>query len=184
MKLRFFSLLHTCALSVLVVTGCPKQSTSMPPDAPAAPTESRDVRRLQRDFDALKTIVWTTSEEENVNILKNVMPNKLIAFKQEAIEVIRKQEDYDSVAAARYFIGMSFFVFADMVGRLPRPVGLSDAEADVYRSVVDAQYRLPVEEAGRAMLQATIDQARSDHRWSTWNTRALTALEERAAATN
>jgi hypothetical protein len=182
MKLRSLSLLCACALSAVVLTACPKQSPA--PDAPAAPADSSDVRRLQKDFDALKSIGWTTSEEENVNILKNVMPNKLMAFKEEAIEVIRKQEDYDSVAAARYFIGMSRFVFADMLGRLPPPVGLSDAEADVYRSVVDAQYRLPVEQAGRAMLQATIDQARSDHRWSIWDARALTVLEERGAATN
>lgn len=137
------------------------------------------VKDLQKQFETLKTVKWTTSEEKNVEIITTTMPNKVKAFSDQAVDIITTYQDYDSSAAAQYFIGMSRFVFADMLYDVPPPKGLSEEELDVYRATVDERFRLPTEDAGRKLLQAALDKSKNDKRWSAWNSKALTALNER-----
>ncbi len=137
------------------------------------------VKDLQKQFETLKVVKWTTSEEKNVEIIKVTMPAKIIAFKDQAISIVSTYQDYDSSAAAQYYIGMSYFVYADLLYNIPPPKGLSDEELDVYRAFVDENYRLPVEDAGRKALQDSLNKAKGDKRWSEWNSKTLGALNER-----
>lgn len=137
------------------------------------------VKDLQKQFETLKVVKWSTSEEKNVEIIKETMPAKIRAFKEQAISIVVTYQDYDSSAAAQYFMGMSNFVYADLLYNIPPPKGLSEEELDLYRGFVDENYRLPVEDAGRKALQDALNKAKSDKRWSEWNSKALTALNER-----
>lgn len=140
------------------------------------------IKDLTNEYALLKQVKWTTSEAKNVEILTKTKTEQVKALTDHGLSIIQTYQDYDSTAAALYYMGMARFAYADMAYDAPPPKGLTEDEADVYRQVVDEKFRLPAEDQGKARLQAALDKARQEKRWSTWNSKALAALNERFPA--
>lgn len=130
-------------------------------------------------YEAYKAVKWTTSEAKNVEILTKTKPEEVRAITEGAVQLIQTYQDYDTAAAALYIQGMTYFAYADMAYSIPPPKGLSDDELDIYRQTIDEQFRIPAEDRGKNRLNAALEKAAGEKRWSDWNTKALTALNER-----
>jgi tetratricopeptide (TPR) repeat protein len=98
---------------------------------------------------------------------------------EHAMSIITTYQEYDSMSAALYYMGAARFAFADIAFEAPPPKDLSEAELEVYRQLVDEKFRVPSEDAGRVRLQAALDKAKAEKRWSNWNSMALSAINER-----
>jgi TolA-binding protein len=134
---------------------------------------------LGKEFAALKAVKWTSSEEKNVELLTKTKVEQVKALTDHAMNTILTYADYDSTAAALYYMGVARFAYADIAYDGPPPKGLSEEELDVYRQVVDEKFRIPSEDEGRKRLQAALDKAKTEKRWSIWNSKTLSALNER-----
>ncbi len=135
--------------------------------------------QLLSRYEAFKTIKWTSSEAKNVDILLKTKPEELKIITEGAVQLIQTYQDYDTAAAALYIQGMGYFAYADMAYDIPPPKGLSEEEIDIFRGTIDEKFRIPAEDRGKSRLVAALEKARGEKRWSTWNTQALVALNER-----
>ncbi len=142
------------------------------------------VSDLTKEFDALKTVTWSkTDEKKNVDYILNKdtgMPSKINALTNHAVDIVNTYSDYDSSQAAQYFIGMSRLSFADALYNVPVPKEIANNPdlVDEYNAQLD-RYRLPFEDQGKKFLIAALDKARTDKRWSSWNSRMLSELNAR-----
>lgn len=137
------------------------------------------LRDLQSDFDAFKTVKWTTTEAKNVEILTKTKAEARKGLEQRALALIGTYQDFETSAAAVYFQGLSYLAYADMAYSMPPPKGLSEDEVIIYQQTVDEKFRLPAEDRGKAVLLAALEKARAEKRWCEWNDRILAELHER-----
>ena len=62
-----------------------------------------------------------------------------------------------------------------MLFEVPEPQGLDDEMLDIYYEALD-ELRIPVEDKGKARLQAVLEKAKAEKRWSDWTTKTLDFL--------
>lgn len=134
---------------------------------------------LLKRYEIFTQVKWTNNEAKNVETLTKTKPDELKSLTEQAVQLIQVYQDYDTAAASLYLQGMAFFAYADMAYEIPPPKGLTDEEVDIYRATVDEQFRIPSEDRGKARLAAALEKAKAEKRWSTWNSKALEALNKR-----
>ena len=137
------------------------------------------LRDLEAQFEVFRKIKFSNSEAKNVELITKTKQAELSALLDRSVAIIQLYQDYETAAAALYYQGTAQFLYADMVYDMPLPPGLDEDFQAKYREVTDTKLRFPAEDNGKKFLQASLDKARSEKRWSTWNSKALEALHER-----
>lgn len=142
-----------------------------------AKTQKR-IDQLVASYETLRAVKWTPDEKTNVDIVlvqKPKLARELIAA---AKALSAGQSDPDVMSASLYLEGVANFAFADHLGDVPPPEGLTPDEHATYRAQL-RQFLMPAEENGRLQLISVLELAEQDGRWSEWTTRSLAALHER-----
>jgi TolA-binding protein len=140
------------------------------------------VRLLLLKLEAFKTYKWSSSEKANKELLLDKKPEELARLVDDCLVLIQTYQDYDASAAALYVQGAAWFAYADLAYTFPVPAGLSEDESRVFQELLDELFsplRLRGEDTGKARLQASLEKARVDKRWSAWNSKALELLHDR-----
>ncbi len=141
----------------------------------AAMAEVRDLEDRFAEFDQIE---FTRNEARNVELITDVKPTQLKAIEDHVTRIVNVYADFDASAAALYFLGRSYLRYSDMLYDTPPPRGLDEEGEAIYYEEIDRR-RLPVEDKGRARLEANLEKARTEKRWNEWVTRTLDLLADR-----
>ncbi len=138
------------------------------------------VRDLEKQYELFKVVKWDKDDLKNVKILTEAKIVEVKAILDRSLAIVSTYQDYDSSAAAVYFIGMSYFAYSDIIYEIPAPKGASEElETEFRRQIDEYTGRIALEAKARTYLQQSLDKAKADKRWSVWNSKALNALNER-----
>ena len=137
-----------------------------------------EFREIERDFAKLEVITYTRNDQKNAEMLIQEKPLELKAFENRCLSLVTTYKDFEYSSAALYMAGKAYLVYADMLYNAPSPPGLDDESEMLYREALD-EYRIPVEDKGRARLQANLDKAAEAKRWSPWLTQTLGLLADK-----
>ena len=137
-----------------------------------------EFRKIEQDFAAFNEIAFTSNDTRNADLLINQKPEELASLVDRCTSLIATYQDFEYSSAALYVAGMTYLSYADMLYDAPPPSSLDEEELMLYQEAIDER-RLPIEDKGKNRLQANIDKARQEKRWSPWLTKSLDALASR-----
>jgi cellulose synthase operon protein C len=137
-----------------------------------------EFRQIERDFAAFKDIKFTKNDDKNADLLLNLKLTQLTSLQDRCLALIQNYQDFDYGSGALYYQGLAFYTYADMLYNAPPPAGFDDEQLAFYQEALDEK-RLPVEDKGRARLEAAGQLAKTEKRWSEWQTQALNELNKR-----
>ncbi|MCK6506610.1 tetratricopeptide repeat protein [Myxococcota bacterium] len=137
-----------------------------------------EVRKLQERYEAFEQIEFSKNEEKNVKLLLETKVAELAAIEEHATRLVNTYADFDGSAAALYFVGRAYLRYSDMLYEAPPPRGLDQEGLDIYNEEIDKR-RIPVEDKGRARLEANLQKARDAKQWNEWVTRTVDLLADR-----
>ncbi len=137
-----------------------------------------EFRKLEADLEAFKEIHFTKDDDKNADLLLNVKKNALTDIVDRAEAIVTRYQDFEYSSAALYVAGLAYLYYSDMLYQAPCPQGFDEEACMIYAEQID-EIRIPVEDKGRARLEAILDTARQQHDWSEWQTRALEELNRR-----
>jgi hypothetical protein len=103
---------------------------------------------------------------------------ELAAIEEHATRLVNTYADFDGSAAALYFVGRAYLRYSDMLYEAPPPRGLDQEGLDIYNEEIDKR-RIPVEDKGRARLEANLQKARDAKQWNEWVSRTVDLLADR-----
>ena len=132
-------------------------------------------RPVQASFEAFKQYEFTDDDNKNATLINEIKKPDLYALEAQCVELIKAFPDFDYSSAALYTLGASYLTFAQMLFEVPEPQGLDDEMLDIYYEALD-ELRIPVEDKGKARLQAVLEKAKAEKRWSDWTTKTLDFL--------
>lgn len=136
------------------------------------------LKDLMAEFDRFKTYKFAKNEKKDVELVTKTKPEALKVLNQHSLDLIQNYQDFDTTTASLYIQGMAHFAYADMLFAVPMPPSLSDEEQGIYQDQLD-QIRLPVEDRGKARLNAALEKAKAEKRWNEWVDKSLSALHDR-----
>lgn len=136
-----------------------------------------EFRKIEEEFATFEVINYTRNDQRNAEMLIQEKPAELAAFEAHCLELVTTYQDFEWSSAALFMAGKAYMVYANMLYNAPSPPGLDEESEMLYREALD-EYRVPVEDKGRARLQANLDKAAEDRRWSPWMTETLNLLAE------
>ncbi len=137
-----------------------------------------DVRRLEAMYARFEVVSFKKSEEQNVKVLLDTKPAEIKEIEDLAMSIVSTYADFDSSAAAIYYLGRAYLRYSDMLFEAPPPKGLDEESKSIYYEEID-KLRIPIEDKGRARLQVNLDKAAEAKRWNEWVSRTLTFLADR-----
>lgn len=140
-----------------------------------------EVRILQAQFADFEQVEFGNNEAKNVKLLLETKPDELKAIEDRVNNLINNYADFDGSSAALYFLGRAYLRYADMLFEAPPPRGLDQEGQDIYYEEIDKR-RIPVEDKGRARLEANVQKAEEAKRWNDWISKTLDALADRFAS--
>jgi len=132
-------------------------------------------RPVQAAFEAFKQYQFTDNDNQNASLINEIKKPALYALEGQCVELIKAFPDFDYSSAALYTLGASYLTFAQMLFEVPEPTGLDDEMLDMYYEALD-ELRIPVEDKGKARLQAVLEKAKAEKRWSEWTTKTVDFL--------
>jgi len=132
-------------------------------------------RPVQASFEAFKQYEFSDNDDRNAALINEIKKPALYALEQQCVELIKAFPDFDYSSAALYTLGASYLTFAQMLFEVPEPTGLDDEMLDMYFEALD-ELRIPVEDKGKARLQAVLEKAKAEKRWSDWTTKTIDFL--------
>ncbi|MCB9779141.1 MAG: tetratricopeptide repeat protein [Alphaproteobacteria bacterium] len=136
------------------------------------------VRDLQVQFDEFAKIEFSRKEEKNVELLLETKPKQLKDIDEEATRIVNVYADFDGSSAALYFLGRAYLRYSDMLYEAPPPKGLDEEGKAIYYEEIDKR-RLPVEDKGRARLEAGVTKAKEAGQWNEWVSKTIDFLADR-----
>lgn len=136
-----------------------------------------EFREIKKDFAAFESITYTRNDQKNAELLIQQKPEELKAFENRCLALVTTYQDFEYSSAALYMAGKAYLTYAEMLYNAPSPPTLDEEEEMLYREALD-EYRLPVEDKGRARLQAGLDKAEQEKLWSPWQTKTLDLLAD------
>lgn len=137
-----------------------------------------DVRRLEKLYNQFDVVSFKKSEEQNVKVLLDTKPAEIKVIEDLGTSIVTTYADFDSSAAAIYYIGRAYLRYSDMLFEAPPPKGLDDESKAIYYEEID-KLRIPIEDKGRARLQVNLDKARETKLWNEWVSKTLAYLADR-----
>ncbi len=137
-----------------------------------------EFRHLMDDLTEFRQIEFTSNDDKNADLLLNVKVSQLKAVEDRAGALVETYKDFEYSSGAMWVIGMAYLAYSDMLYNAPPPKGLDDEEIDFYMGAIDEK-RIPIEDKGRARLEAVISTAKAQKDWSEWQTNALNELNRR-----
>ncbi|MFZ5475983.1 MAG: tetratricopeptide repeat protein [Myxococcota bacterium] len=137
------------------------------------------LKQVLDQYETFKLVKWTNNEAKNVDILTKQKPEELKRLTDAAVLLIQTYQDYDTAAASLYIQGMAYYAYADMAYNCPPPKGLTEDELVIYQDTIAQQFQIPSEDRAKARLTAALEKAKTEKRWSDWNSKMLAALNER-----
>jgi len=138
-------------------------------------------RQLKADYESFQVIEFTRNDDKNATLLLETKKAQLEAIAAKGGNLVATYQDFEYSSAAIYVIGMSFLAYADMLYDAPPPKGLDEDELMLYQEAID-EIRIPIEDKGRARLEANLEKARAEKLWSVWITTTLEVLAKRYPA--
>ena len=95
-----------------------------------------------------------------------------------ALAILKDYGDFEYGTAGLYINGEAYLAYADMLFNAPVPKNFSEEEVLLYEEII-AERRIPIEDKGKSRLVRVLDTAKDAGRWSQFQTKALTTLNER-----
>jgi len=141
-----------------------------------------EFRHLLDDLEAFKEVKFTSNDDKNADLLLNVKKTQLAELDRRGSALVADYQDFEYSSGALYVIGVAYLVYSDMLYNAPVPKGFDEEMELLYREEID-KIRIPVEDKGRARLEANLKTAREQKMWSIWVTATLEELNRRYPAT-
>lgn len=136
------------------------------------------LKDLQAEYERFKTYKFTGNEKKDVQLLTETKSQEIKAFSDHALQLIQTYQDFDTATASLYLQGMALFAYSDMFYATPMPKGFSEEEQGIYQEQLD-KFRIPIEDRGKARLNAALEKASAEKRWNDWVSKAQSALHDR-----
>jgi cellulose synthase operon protein C len=137
-----------------------------------------EFREIEKDFAVFKDIKFTKNDDKNAELLLTTKLNQLTGLQDRCLALVQNFQDFEYSSGALYYQGLAFYTYADMLYNAPPPAGFDEEQLGFYQEALDAK-RLPVEEKGRARLEAALTLAKTEKRWTTWQSAAVAELNRR-----
>ena len=134
-------------------------------------------RRILEEFEAFRDVRFSSNDERNAELLQSKSA-ELVAIEGKALAILKDFGDFEYGTAGLYINGEAYLAYADMLFDAPVPKGFSEEEVLLYEEII-AERRIPLEDKGKSRLVRVLDTAKEAGRWSQFQTKALTTLNER-----
>jgi TolA-binding protein len=136
------------------------------------------IREFSAEVDQYKVIKFSADDKKNAELLVGEKKARLIELDARATSIISTFQDFEASSAALYLLGTAYLAYADMLYDAPPPKGFNEDMMAIYREELDKK-RLPVEDKGKARLQAVGNLSVEKKRWSEWQVKAQDSLSNK-----
>ncbi len=134
-------------------------------------------RPVAAAFAEFQQYEFTSDDNKNATLINEIKKPALYALETQCLELIKAFPDFDYSSAALYTLGASYLSFAKMLFEVPEPADMDEEMLDMYYEALD-ELRIPVEDKGKARLQAVLEKAEGAKRWSDWTTKTVDFLAQ------
>ena len=136
-----------------------------------------EFRTLEADLEAFRDIRFSSNDTKNAELLESKL-DALLAIDAKAAQLISNYKDFEYASGALYVAGEAYLAYSDMLFNTPLPKGLDEEEVLLYEEAI-ATSQVPLEDKGKARLVRVIDNAKTQKRWTQFQTLATNTLNAR-----